>query len=646
MLEKLNIFKAFQKVLPPVQQVYRQTPQFLNSDSYLRYLKYLSSKNSLSVAQLVYMYAACPYVKSAIDWQMVAFGSIPLKVKDVNGNDVTDQFPVFIKPNSFQSISEYREYYLTQIKLAGSFYAEIVGDYGIISKSKEQFKVEALLPLVSTSMQVLVNEYGTIFEYALNSITRYAPYKIIYSKCTNPSDPRQGLPPLKSAERELLLYGYIHNFEDKFYTKGGSIGTVISPTNDMNKLDYERTEEYIRAAYSGVDGETLAFFDKSMEIKNLQIQTPVDSGTIESMSAIRDAIYHAVGTPLALGAGSETTFSNMEYSLGSLYQDNILPLCAKFIQDHKTLLPDGYTLEHDFSEIPILNKFDKEQNTLWLDAFVKKVMTLDEVREKLGLEAGVVIEQEPIKIETIEKAEIFKATKNMSDDEIELMAKSLLTTIDKKYYPEITKIIDYYKEIAKSYLNSSSYDAVNYINELNELIISPMSIDLKPIIAELAKDSFVSAKKLTETMFNKNLKLKLGNDLDKYVAERLKTLKGISATFTENVANIVSRGLSDGLHVNQIALEIQKNTNINEWKSLQIAQTEATNAFNAGQLEVLSQNGYTHKQWLSMGDARVRPEHQTMNGEIRLLSEAFSNGLQYPQEINCRCIIVGVKING
>jgi SPP1 gp7 family putative phage head morphogenesis protein len=54
-----------------------------------------------------------------------------------------------------------------------------------------------------------------------------------------------------------------------------------------------------------------------------------------------------------------------------------------------------------------------------------------------------------------------------------------------------------------------------------------------------------------------------------------------------------------------------------------------------------AENGGTvTKRWLSAGDGRVRPAHRALNGEVRGIDEAFSNGLQHPAEPNCRCTTV------
>ena len=66
-------------------------------------------------------------------------------------------------------------------------------------------------------------------------------------------------------------------------------------------------------------------------------------------------------------------------------------------------------------------------------------------------------------------------------------------------------------------------------------------------------------------------------------------------------------------------------------------------ANNEGALEGFRQSEVaTGKEWINAGDSRVREAHQTgtgVGGEIVALEANFSNGLSYPQEPNCRCVI-------
>jgi hypothetical protein len=81
-----------------------------------------------------------------------------------------------------------------------------------------------------------------------------------------------------------------------------------------------------------------------------------------------------------------------------------------------------------------------------------------------------------------------------------------------------------------------------------------------------------------------------------------------------------------------------------------IAQTEAQSVYGAAMMRVLIDAGFKTKIWATMEDERVRPTHVLcgQQGAIKM-SQAFTNGLQYPgdpnggpEEVcNCRCWLVG-----
>lgn len=91
--------------------------------------------------------------------------------------------------------------------------------------------------------------------------------------------------------------------------------------------------------------------------------------------------------------------------------------------------------------------------------------------------------------------------------------------------------------------------------------------------------------------------------------------------------------------------------------SANIAVTESVTAMNGGQQEVViiyNQAGVTQKrQWWTMQDAKVRPDHKAAHGQIRGATEPFLVGgesCMYPgdpmlspkQRCNCRCTVVNL----
>ena len=87
------------------------------------------------------------------------------------------------------------------------------------------------------------------------------------------------------------------------------------------------------------------------------------------------------------------------------------------------------------------------------------------------------------------------------------------------------------------------------------------------------------------------------------------------------------------------------------------ARTETNALCSLIQLDGYTQMGYTHKQWVTMGDSKVRLSHREAAGQIRELAEPFLVGdsyMMFPQDsslgagaeeiVNCRCSMRPIKI--
>lgn len=111
------------------------------------------------------------------------------------------------------------------------------------------------------------------------------------------------------------------------------------------------------------------------------------------------------------------------------------------------------------------------------------------------------------------------------------------------------------------------------------------------------------------------------------------TLEKLSSTLAEGIAE--SEGIVDlRKRVESVYEEFST------YRAELIARTEATSANNAGFIEGWKQSDVVNgKEWITAGDSRVREEHQAVDGEIVSVTGKFSNGLQYPQEPNCRCVL-------
>lgn len=116
---------------------------------------------------------------------------------------------------------------------------------------------------------------------------------------------------------------------------------------------------------------------------------------------------------------------------------------------------------------------------------------------------------------------------------------------------------------------------------------------------------------------------------------------GVNETTQEKLSKSLAEGIIEGEGISDLTNRVNAvYKEYPDYRSELIARTETTTANNEGFIEGYKQSGVaTHKEWVAVLDDRTRPEHVKLNGNIIKLDKAFANGLQYPQEPNCRCVI-------
>ncbi|MED4126317.1 phage minor head protein [Halalkalibacterium halodurans] len=127
------------------------------------------------------------------------------------------------------------------------------------------------------------------------------------------------------------------------------------------------------------------------------------------------------------------------------------------------------------------------------------------------------------------------------------------------------------------------------------------------------------------------------------------TFSRIRGDFQDTLA----KAYEEGVGIDEVAERLRKDfQGLREHRLKNIARTEIQGAQNEGSHQTMINMGVTYKQWLTVGDDRVRGndpkdeyDHTALHGEVVRLDEAFSNGLMYPGDrsgpigewINCRC---------
>lgn len=120
-------------------------------------------------------------------------------------------------------------------------------------------------------------------------------------------------------------------------------------------------------------------------------------------------------------------------------------------------------------------------------------------------------------------------------------------------------------------------------------------------------------------------------------------IKQVTETTRKAVADVIARGLAEGSSVQNIARQIAEAGGFGRDRAKLIARTEVARTQNGAAVEAVKdvsrRTGVRYeKVWRSALDDRVRDEHLELEGEVAELGAEFSNGREFPDEPNCRCV--------
>lgn len=120
--------------------------------------------------------------------------------------------------------------------------------------------------------------------------------------------------------------------------------------------------------------------------------------------------------------------------------------------------------------------------------------------------------------------------------------------------------------------------------------------------------------------------------------------KQVNKTTEKKLKKTLTEGVNAGEGIPDLTKRVNKVFDTRtKYESERIARTEVLGSSNGAELKAYEQSEVIEKkEWSATMDDRVREEHASMNGEVRLLDEPFSNGLMFPSEPNCRCALLPV----
>ena len=638
---------------------------------------------------------------SSVDYTLLKVINADGDTKEVKSHPILD---LLYSPNPSQTKKEFIDQWQHNKLLAGENFIWKVRSAGGIVVEMYNLRPDKMIVIYDTEGGVK----GYEFRVSDTKVTSFIPEDIIHDKNTNPSDPRRGYSPVKSASSRVQTEEYATAYQRDFFKKNARPDAILKVKDYIKEGTKEDIIEKWENKYMGTGkGSKLAILEAGLEYQQVAVsQREMDY--IESLKSTRDDILVAFQVPKPIVAiTDQVNYANAKTASEIFLRETILPevLTVLEVLNERLVYPDfDVRLQLDYVD------FIAEDRELALKEYEKGLtlgyLTINEVRMREGLEPVVGgwsiykpmgevaigglpqnksfdISKDDIAKITAKKVKRVRVNENcrkffeMRDDIKKELKKELKKDTVKKakelqrLFNDPVKRMEYHEAVNKD-LDDKSKGYAEVIKEVMDdqenRVLANFKDEAKSITKDIVKDILDKKKEVKifveislpfiEQYFKESGEQALANlaPAEEFsISQSRKSAlekraeyvaNSVIDTTADRLSNLISNSLDEGLGNVEISNKIRElYAEIPAWRADMIARTEATNANNEGLVEGYKQSGIaTHKEWIATLDDRTRDEHISLNGEVVGVDEEFSNGSKYPEEINCRCVVAPVLI--
>lgn len=618
------------------------------------------------------LYKLSLYLNKAINKRSEKVGETKFLVKDLKGTVVPDAgeaewiYKLFNRPNKLMSGKQFFSTLQKQKDLLGKAYVFCVYESTVPElfgndTGKKTSKITEMHLLDPRSVEeVFDKETNTITQYKYQTknegIKTYEATQIIRIVRVDPANPL-GSETLIEAGRRVISTGIqLDDYQANVLKNGGSVKGILKfKDQTLTQEEVETQKDRYKEQYAGAKKSGIPMFlGGNVDYQQTGL-SPEELGYLSSKNCNLNDICIMTGVPKSiLGNFDEIKYDNAQASYRIFLQETITPEVKEIVEAFNwTVIPDKYNLS--FEEIV---PEDKAETKLMLEAGSNSYcMTQNEKRRLLGLsdvKGGDVIlvpfslmpmgsdYNAPAEAKAVIKAKSFKPI--IKEEVRNDYAEAQLKYIDQRSKQLEAGVIDFANKQEKrifKVLSLGKSMKKGFKVELDGIYDDEVALAVKfitPYLEELISDAGNGALDLLGI----SKPLTMTERMKKVMAQKAKFYaKTTTNTTFERLENTLSAGMEANETIPQLTERVQGVfTEYKTYRAELIARTESTTANNEGLIEAYRQSGVaTGKEWIAVMDDRTREEHAMLNGEIVGLNENFSNGLSYPQEPNCRCLI-------
>lgn len=633
---------------------------FLNGFENPTDIKTLSSyKNSL------YLYIGVSMIAKRV-------AGIPLelyKIKNKRG-DVEEVFDhpildLLANPNDQQSQREFWELSLAYYLTGGDcfWYLERTGNRITQMIALRPDYVEIIL---SPDTKRIIG-----YEYRANTIQRFQPEEILHIKNIDPTNPLRGVGVVRPASSRIATEIEATKFQSNFFKNQGRPDMAVFSDAAVDEAAGNDFRARWKRIFGANNGGGVAVFGNNIKSVQELNKTPKEMDFIETQKFLRTDILSALHIPEEMVSSmADHATSPQVYKM--YLQEAVIPPLEAFVDViNNKLLP---TVDQSiFITFPDPTPTDREAQLKETVELKKNgIITANEARTVYNYEsveggdtlavaaaprpevtetAKSVLRRRPTLVKRFKAEEEMAALIHLNEPKRQMNSifatKAMKDAYAKAFNERVDRKADVLKEALDTYhegmlerILATDLDPNGFMDVQAEKIAAKQA--LSPVMVQMYQKG---GQEALDAIFRKSA--------DNFFADAvlIAAIEGRTAFFTESIVNTtfeilkhtIVTGISNGDGPDTIARELRDYfADMSVKRAKTIARTETGFVLSKATNDAYTQSSIvTGKEWISVGDDKVRPEHVENNGVIVAKGGTFPSGEAYPAEhsINCRCVL-------
>ncbi len=602
------------------------------------------------------------------------------------------QFNIFKKPNPWKTWGQFLNACLIHLMSTG--------ENPWLLQNRVGFG-KCIWPLVPLNFRV----YGSStqlydhFGYMINGVEkRFEVDEILFIKFFDPTNELRGLSPIEAARHDINLDINVVTTSQNLFDKGAIPSGLMTTDKSYGEAQFERFKEHVADQHVGIENSgKIMYLDGGWKFSPFSL--PLKD--LESIAQRKTTLEHVATAfnipPIYMGSFKDTSrISNAAVQERLLWTNALKPIMdmlegviTEFFLPLLVSTSNQFKFKFDVSDISGL-KEDPTIKSVRFDRGVKNggATPNDYRTQVLGLPASTKPEMDKHYINGLPITEVGQVTSESA--QLKTLDNIKSTTV--KYLNSRTllamtnnKVKEVVKRIRESTINEVKQTDLQellairsrnggqfrkdldplFVRQLSEIVNSLKSQKNYEIRAIKVRIDWTKWAKLfknlgirymersmleASTGYARPESLTVLVVTDKIVQTYLKERSvqyalWINETTQDSVDRIIKRGLDAGMSVNEVAVLV--NTEMQPQflsRAFKISRTEMVSSTNYGRHQTMIANDFKFKKWNSQRDKDVRDEHLKLDdGKAVPMEDTFSNGLQYPNEPNCRCYLTTVR---